>query len=359
MPTAASSLSPSRRAIAALCLLAVLLVGCAGPGSGGGEAKNVEALLDRAFGTSIRSAGLKLDAQVEVEGLEGLEGPLRLEAEGPFVAGRGTLPKLDLDVKAGAQDVGQAIELGLLSTGDRAFVKFGGEFYEQPRSDVERANRELGDSKGARGGSLSDLGLDPRAWVRDARQEGEEEIAGTETEHVSGTLDVRAMLTDLNGLVERSGDAGAAQAKTLSRTQLDRVDDAFENPRFDVYVGKEDSAIRRMSASLEFTVPEDQRARLRGVKRGSVRVSIELSDVNGDQKVTAPAGARPISELASQLRGLGALGGSGGLGSPDAPQGDGSAEPGGGSALKRYDECLDQAAPDDAAALSRCSDLLR
>jgi len=110
-----------------------------------------------------------------------------------------------------------------------------------------------------------------------------------------------------------------------------------------------------MSASLEFVVPEGQRERLRGATRGSLKVSLELSDVNGDQKVTAPERSRPISDLASQLQGLGILGDQEGLGSAD-PEGS---DPGGGSALKRYDECLDQAAPDDTAALSRCSDLLR
>jgi len=355
MPTVASSLLSTRRVIVAVLALASLVAGCGGSGGGGREERDVEALLDRAFRTPVQSAGVRLDAELEVEGLKGLEGPLSLEAEGPYIAGRGALPMLDLDVTAGAQDAGQAIEAGLLSTGDRAFVKFGGEFYEQPQSDVDRANRELGSADGGAAGSVTALGLDPRKWVRDARDEGDEEIAGTPTDHVSGRLDVRAMLTDLNGLAERSAGATGTKA-SLSSAQIDEVAEVFENPRFDAYVGKKDSAIRRISASLEFVVPKDQQERLRGTRRGSLQISLELSDVNGDQKVAAPKRARPIADLASQLRGLGALGGAGGLGPDEAPEGG---ETGEGSALQRYDECLDQAAPDDTAALSRCSDLLR
>ncbi|MBA2792787.1 MAG: hypothetical protein H0U32_02190 [Thermoleophilaceae bacterium] len=355
MRTLASSLSGSRRAITWLLLAVVLLSGCGGSDGGSdNEEKNVEALLDRAFKASISSADLKIDAQLDVDGLAGLKGPVRLEAEGSYVAGEGTLPKLDLDVKGGAPDAGQAIEVGLLSTGDRAFVEFGGEFYEQPQADVDRANRDL---RREQGGSPSALGLDPRKWVIQARDEGEEEIAKVPADHVSARLDVKAVLDDLNGLVQRTGGAGA-KAKPLSGEQLTRAEEIVGDPRFDVYVGKDDSIIRRMSANLEFVVPEAQQARFRGAKRGSLRISVELSDVNGDQRVRAPAEARPISDLASQLGGLGALRGEGGLGSPEEGENDQS-DPGGGSALQRYDECLDQAAPDDTAALSRCSDLLR
>ncbi len=116
-----------------------------------------------------------------------------------------------------------------------------------------------------------------------------------------------------------------------------------------------------MSTNLEFEVPEDQREAFAGVERGSLRISVELSDVNGDQRVQAPSRARPISDLAAQLGGLGALGGAGGLGSPEddepgAPGDDESSVP---DPLQSYDDCLDRAAPDDTAALSRCSNLLR
>ena len=299
MRPAQSSLLSLRRVAAALAVLAALLVaGCGGSdGGGGSDERDVEALLDKAFRSSIASADLKINAQLELDGLKGLDSPVRLDASGPFVAAKGTLPKLDLDVSVGAKDAGQAIETGVLSTGERAFVKFGGQFYEQPRADVDRANARLRE-EGGRGTSLRELGLDPRKWVIDARHEGEERIAGVVTDHLSAKLDVRALLADLNRL------GGGA---SLSADQLDRMAEAVDRPRFDVYAGQEDSLIRRMSTNLEFEVPEDQREAFAGVERGSLRISVELSDVNGDQRVQAPSRARPISDLAAQLGGLGAL----------------------------------------------------
>ncbi len=378
----ASASSPVvRRAAAALALLAVsaLVAACAGDDGGGAveEQRDAQALLDRAFRTPVASADLSIDAQLELEGVEGFDSPIRLEASGPYVSRERTLPLLDLDVAFGVQDAGQAIEAGFLSTGDRAFLEFAGEFYEQPADDVARANRELRRRRAARtGSSLRALGLDPRAWVVDARDEGTEDVGGVRTDHVSARLDVLALLADLNRFVERSGGAlgrDDAQGAPLPEVELEMLAGVFESTRFDVYVGARDGRIRRVSANVELVVPEDQRERFSGVERGSLRMSVELADVNGDQRVEAPAGARPIADLATQLGGIGALGGAGGLtlpgedepesgapGAPDATEEEDEGEPGSSEleALRLYDECLDQAAPDDTAALTRCSSLL-
>ena len=337
-------------------LLAVLLAFAsvaAFAGCGGEESEqDVEGLLDRAFRQSVKSADVKVDARLDVKGLQGLDGPVRLEASGVYIAAEGTLPKVDVDLRFGSQEAGQAVESGFLSTGDRAFLKFGGEFYEQPAEDVARANRELSGRRGDGGkGALADLGLDLRSWVIEGTAQGEDEVSGVATEHVSARLDVRSVFADLNKLAERSGDAiggvapGTPQA--LTDRQLDQLNEVVKDPAFDVYVGKDDHVIRRVSATLEVTVPEADRERFNGIEGGSLRISIELSDVNGDQTVEAPADSRPIEDLSTQLGGFGVLGGQGlGGGTPDPEQ------------ERLYSECLDQAPPQDTAALRRCNMLL-
>jgi hypothetical protein len=339
--------------LALLTLAAMLALGACG-GDDGGSERDAEALLDRAFAKSISSADLKLNAQLEVRGLQGLEGPIRFEASGPFQSGEGGLPKLDIDIRVGAQDAGQTVQTGFLSTGDRAFLKFGGEFYEQPRADIARANRQLqrsGDSD--QKSALAQLGVNPREWVTGVRIEGEDEVAGVQTEHVSAKVDVRRMLTDLNKAVERSGQAVGGVApgtpNPLSDAQLDKLASAVKEPTFDVYVGKDDDVIRRVSANLEVSIPEADRADVEG---GSLRFSVEFADVNGDQTVEAPSKARPIADLAKQLGGISALGG--GRTFPGSGQ-DGS----GSESSQGYEECLNKAPPGDTDALTRCAELLR
>ena len=300
---------------------------------------------------------------------------MRLEAKGPYIGGDKQLPQVDIDLTIGAQDAGQTVSTGFLSTGDRAFVKFGGEFYEQPKADVARANRELAKSRPATiAARCGELGLNPRTWVVDAKGEDDEEVAGVKTEHVSAKLDVRRLFADLNKLVERSaGAVGGAPAGTpnpLSESDLDELAEVVENPTFDVYVGKEDDVIRRVSGNLRSRFPRRTAQKVNGISGGTLRFSVELAKVNGDQAVEVPAKSRPISDLTKQLSGAGALGALGGSGgSPQDPTPPTPARPprppcpsSGGDGVEtfqEYAECLDKTRPDDDAARARCAELLR
>jgi hypothetical protein len=344
----------------------------------GGEGKrhtSAQGLLDRAFRMPVRSADVSIDAQIEVQGVRGLDRPVRLEASGPYVNGTGGLPQLDVDLDVGVQGAGQTVQSGLLSTGDRAFLKFGGQYYEQPEADVRRANDQLGRAGEPGRGALPRLGLHPRRWVVGARREGRDQVAGVRTEHLSGRLDVRAMLTDLSRLAERSANAIGGSLvgprRRLPLAGLHALEGAVEDAKVDVYVGSKDHLIRRLSTSLNATVPKRDRARLGGVRGGSLSLSLELADVNGRQEVEPPAKARPIAALTKQLGGLSGLGvaaiGKAPAGTRDGGARGGSARGGGAppggapnpGSLRRYSACLDRTKPSDTRSLSRCADLLR
>lgn len=367
--------------LAALLLLAATALGaCSSSGGsdgGGGGDADARELLDKAFDEPVPSADVDIDLQLDIEGLADLEDPLRVRASGPYVRSEKSLPKLDLDVAVEAQGAGQAIALGALSTGDRVFLKFGGTFYEQPADQVAATNRRLAREGGKGGGSLSDIGIDASKWVADAEIEGEEEIGGVETDHVVGTLDVEAALSELNSLVKQSagslGEAGDV-ARPLGRRDIERIARSVEDPTFDVYVGKDDGIVRRVSLRIDVDVPEDQRKDVGGMTAASIRFAAQLDDVGGDQQVRAPRSARPLSDLTNQIGSLGSLagglGGLGGLGggsddgagtttTPAPDTGAAGADDGAGlDSFQRYADCLDAADPDDSAAIAQCRALL-
>jgi hypothetical protein len=360
------------RALSSVTVLIVALVlgACAG---GGDSEDDVKASLDQALRGSIASADVNLDAQISIQGLKGFERPVRIQATGPYIAARRTIPKVDLDITAGSPEAGQTIQAGFLSTGDRAFVKFGSGYYEQPRADVARANRQLRRRAGANGrGGFAGLGLEPRDWVVDAVSRGDAKVAGVEVERFGGKLDLAAMFTDLNRFVERSanvvGGSNPDVPRPLTKQDIDRLASIVDNPTFEIYVGKDDGLVRRIAGNLKLSVPTAERSRFGGISGGSLKFSLELSNVDGDQEVVAPRDSRPISDLRKALGGIGALSGAGALGGDDsatgtdtestpAPSGTGT-EPN-ASGIQAYSDCLDKAQPSDIKALDRCRDLLK
>ncbi|HEY1358907.1 MAG TPA: hypothetical protein VGF21_11430 [Thermoleophilaceae bacterium] len=349
--------TPLRR-LAPAVLLVIASIAAAGCG-GGGNDKDAQALLDKAFKQPIDSADLNLDAEVQVKGSPALSRPVRIEASGPFKNNKGKLPSTNLELKVGGG--AQTIQTGFLSTGDRAFIKFQDVYYEQPASKVAQANRTIAGNGNKKGNSLKALGLDPRRWLKDAHDEGSANVAGADTTHVSGKLDVSKVVKDFNSFVKRSGGAIGGTTgqvpKPLSQKELDKISGVVKDPTFDVYVAKKDDTVRRISGHLELDVPKNDRKSIGGIEGGSLSFTIELSKVNGNQQIVAPAKARPLSELTRSL-GTTALGGSGGSSGSTTTPAPSSSGPG-SSAYKRYAQCLDKADPQDTDALQRCAELLQ
>jgi hypothetical protein len=368
-----------RRLLLPLLFVALALASC----GGGDDTEDVEGLVDMAFSQEMDSADLKLDAELQLEGSAVFERPLRIQAAGPFRINAGKIPSADLEVEIGTDGGGQTVTTGFLSTGDRAFVKFQDVYYEQPAAEVRRANRTFARNQ-RRHSSLRALGLDPRSWMLLAENKGEEDVAGVETRHVSGTLDVQTLLSDLNRFVRRSGSAiggatGQRPPEPLSTEDIRKIGEVVKDSTFEVYVGKRDQIIRRASGRIEFDVPQDRREELGGLEGGKIQFSVEFRDVNGDQEIEAPRKARPLSRLTSSLGGLDALielaGGDdaptdqGELGTnepevtppsgdseDEAPPDDSGTDPEEG--FREYAECLDDTRPEDTEALQRCADLL-
>jgi hypothetical protein len=347
-----------RRALFVLLFAALALASC----GGGGGKEDVQDLLDKAFSSSIKSADLKLDASIQVKGSPGLEKPLRITATGPFRTNEKKIPSVDIELKIGNDGGGQTITTGFLSTGDRAFVKFQDVYYEQPASQVAKANRSIAQNQGKRG-SLRGLGLDPRTWLAEAKDQGEEKVAGVKTRHVSGKLDVESVMRNLNEFVRRSGTAfGGATGQTppqpLSPADIQKVAEVVHNPTFNVYVGEDDNIIRRIAGKIEFDVPEASRQSLGGIQSGSIEFQLEFSNVNGDQQIEAPAHARPLSSLTRSLGGGGTLPGLGAGSQPTTPSVPDNSSPE-TQDFQKYADCLDKARPEDTDALQRCADLLQ
>jgi len=348
-------------ALFALAIVALVFAACGGSNSGGsgsGNSGDAATLLRQTFtGThEIRSGKADVELKLNISGQSEIRGPISVHVSGPFEsAGADQLPKFDLALDANAQ--GQGFRAGLTSTSSNLFVNFGGTAYAVPPQLLDRlkASYRRSQQQGSRGGmSLSGLGIDPLAWLKNPTVEGTESVGGVETDHISSDVNVSALLDDIDKLLARvSGQSlptGQQVPSRIPARDRQQIEDAIKSASVDVWSGKADHTLRKATVSLSVDVP-------RGSTAVDVQLTIQLTDLNKPQSIQAPATSRPLNELLGQLQGFlgGALGG-GALGGGSGASGGSS---GGASSqqLQAYSNCI-QRAGSNVTAAQKCADLL-
>jgi hypothetical protein len=351
-------LRPRFAVLALVALLGMAVVtGCGGGSSGdaASSSTDVNQLLKDTFsgGKTINSGQLNLALRIDAQGTSSSNGPISVSLTGPFQGqGKGKLPKLDIEAKV--EGAGQNISAGLVSTGEKGFVKFQGQAYAvtdaifaEFKKGFEQAQAQAGKQKGQ---SLATLGIDPRRWLTNPKNEGDAKVGDTDTIRITGNVDVSKLLDDVNTALQKARSLGvqgtSGLPSQLTPAQKKQVADAIKKLSVEIYTGKDDRILRRMVVDLT--------ADSKG-QTAAVKLDLQLTDVNSDQTISEPSGAKPFDQLLSQLGGLGGLSGG-------SSSGSGSSSGGGsGSAssknLQKYSQCIEQAGS-DAAKARKCADLL-
>ncbi|MEK6278647.1 MAG: hypothetical protein AABM29_11615 [Actinomycetota bacterium] len=359
-------------AIAAITALATGLVACGG--GGGGSDEDPQKVLDATFSgdhAKVDSGNLDISLDVNVEGDQG--GSLSASVSGPFQSeGENKIPSLDLAAKIDASGQGQDFnfEGGLITTPDSAFINYNGTDYEidkslfdQFKTAIESAAQQNQQNQQSGAEILKQLGIDdPQALLTNLSNDGEQDVEGTNTIHISGDLDVDktvdAFKTLLSNASALGGLGGVDTSQLPSDAELDQVKQAIKEAHFDVYTGVDDDILRRFTVALVLEPPA-------GSGTGTINVDFDvtLGGVNEDQTIEAPSNAKPLSDLLQQfgidpsaLGALGSLGGIGGTGGTGGSGGSLPALPGGtpsGGDPQQYLDCVSQA--QDAADLEACA----
>jgi len=359
-PTLAVSIVPRRlRPLAAVLLLALvagLYVACGSDDGGSGGASNPDKILSDTFGGShsVKSGNLAVDLRLTATGLKALEKPVRLKLTGPFQSvGKGQLPKFafELAVDGG----GQTFTAGATSTGDKGYLEFEGTSYLVPdnifasfKQGFQQAQTDSSDSKDSP--TLAALGVHPRAWLKDARTVGEEDVEGTKTRHVAATIDVAKFLDDLDGLLGKAGSlgagAGASVPSGISAETKRTIVEAVTKASFDVWSGAKDGTLRRLAIDIVFDVREAAREKVGGLESGKLTLDVTIADLNKSQDISAPPNPEPFTELTKKLQAAGTTTDSGSSGSSVSP-----------AEVTNYAQCI-QAAGNDVVKLRSCTELL-
>lgn len=351
-----------------LCLLAALALVVAACGGGGGDGASsdtdVDTLLSDTFNgkdKKIESGRLDLSLNIDAKNAEGISGPIKLSISGPFqTEGKQKLPKFKIDFAF--EGAGQSIKAGATSTGSKGFVSFQGtnyaitdQVFQQFKTGYEQAQKQ-GNTKNQ---SLSSLGLDPRQWLTNPKNEGDAKVGDDDTIKITGGVNVSKLLDDVNQALKKTHELGVQGTQSLpsqlTAEQKKQVTDAVKDPKVEIYTGKDDKILRRMVVALGIVAPENSSS-----PNGSAdfKLDFSISDLNKDQEISEPSDAKPFDQLLSQLGGLGlgGLGGAGGSGSGSGSSGSGSSGAN-NTNLEKYSKCVSDAGSDTTKA-RKCADLL-
>jgi hypothetical protein len=303
---------------------------------------------------------------VSVEGDQ--EGSFELNASGPFQGGGGNFPKFDIAGDFSAEGGGQSFSAdgAVVSTGTAAYLEYQDTAYELPQQLFDQfstliatAQEQQEDQGDACQTALEEQGLDTFSLFSDLSNEGDEEIEGAETIHITGGLD----FAKVSEFIQASADIPACSSsigQQLTEAQIDQVEtqlsqasDFLQDFEIGLYVGKDDDLVHGFDATF-------------GVDAEGQQVDFDLEarigDVNQPQTVAAPQNVQPLdallqnlgidpSALNEALGQVGAASGGGGL-----PQAGGSPAAPSAQDTSAYLQCIQEA--QGAEALQQCQALL-
>jgi hypothetical protein len=361
-------------------MVALASLGVAACGSASSGSANPNTLLTQTFtGThKVTSGNLSLALTIDPSGSSVLSGPIALSFGGPFqTRGAGKLPESNFVVSANA--LGQNVALGIISTGTAGYVTFQGASYQMPQATfqkLESSFAQLASTPGASSGSgtLGKLGIQPLHWLKNPTVVGTENVGGAQTTHIHAGVNVDALLTDLNTVLEKASSLGVSGASSLKSgiPAADRTKIASEikQPSVDIWTGTNDKTLRRLTITLTLPVTGKTSSELGGLKSADMSLTMQYSDLNQPQTIKAPTTVRPFSEFQAKLNAFvqelqgvagGALGGSSSSGSSGgSSSGSGSSggtSTGSSSSVTKYSQCI-QAAGGDVGKMQKCASLL-
>lgn len=315
------------RRLAVFALLAVLTMGVAACGGSDDKSSGADAdaptLLKDTFGANhpIRSGRLDANLDVDLKGLAQITQPLSLHLNGPFQSNGGkTLPDfaLGLDLQGGEKP----ITIGAVFAGGGGYLTIegqafdlGADLYKTFKTGYEKAKASAS-SKDDDQASLSALGISPLRWLQDPENAGTEDVAGTQTVHLTSGVNVAKLLEDVNTLLGKAKDvtsAGSAATGTavptaLSAEQRDLITKSIKSAKVDVWTGVKDHTLRKVAVDVQVDVPKELRAKAGNLQTGHVIFQVTIAQLNQAQKIVKPANIRPIAELRSALSDLGLMG---------------------------------------------------
>ena len=234
---------------------------------------------------------IHLDATLKVDGAPSGQGATLL-AQPIHIVLDGTTSGADVDSTLTLTIKDKPVEIGLLSSGGKSFVKIDGKWFDS--GAVSSAGSSLSPSVGKLDPSSLDAGKitaslgDLSKLFKPGATLSDDEVEGIKTDHVSGLLDAQGVTSAVASIAKATGQTITSPTAT-DVTKLDKV---LKDAKVDIWVGKDDHLVHRLAVVGTIT-PEQATS---GVTAVGVKVDVTSTPAS-DVKIAAPGDVRPAAEL--------------------------------------------------------------
>jgi hypothetical protein len=300
-------------------LTAGTVAGCGGSGSSpkttasqtGGSTSAQKLLVETFDGHhTINSGVINFAIEIKPKDSTTINYPIVLQFGGPFSSnGPGHLPESDFQIDLYAQD--QHGSLHVISTGGKGYVSASGQSYMLPASSFKSVESGLGSltssskSSGLGAGALSKLGIQPLDWLSNPRIVGTQEFGGVKATHVSATVNVAAMLRDVDKLLSKSGSLGisgiSSLPKSISPATRARIAQALGKPNFDMWTGASDKIVRLLTVQANIPITGQTSSLLGGMTSAGFSLTFSYTHINQPQTIKAPTSTQPYSVFQAKV----------------------------------------------------------
>jgi len=360
----------------ALALIAAtaLLAACGSSSSG-----DARSLLSQTFSGqhTVNSGQLQFSVSLTPSGSTSLTTPIAFSFGGPFQSrGQGKLPESNFNITLSG--LGRSGSVGILSTGSAGYVTLKGTSYTLPAATFQKLESSFASLSASGGGSagksaLSKLGIHPLNWLTAPTIVGQESVAGAPVTHIRAGINVGTLLADVDTLLRRASTLGVSGAGSLtggiSAATRQRIASSVQGARVDVWTGKSDKTLRRLTLALSVPVTGQISTLLGGLKSAAISLQMQYANLNQPQQISAPTNVRPYTEFQAKLQSFlstlqgatsggltGTTGSSGATGTTGGATGT-TGGAGTASNVQAYSACL-QSAGTDVTKMQSCASLL-
>jgi hypothetical protein len=363
----------------ALVALTATIAAC-----GGGGSDSPQDVVNEATLQGIESGNVDLSLGIDIKGEK--SGHLDVDLSGPFQSeSEKELPELDMTAKVNGSVGGEKIDFdgGLTLLGNKAYVGYEGTEYAVDSTTFDFIKSMVKEQSGQAGSNeatacreaAGDLKIGD--FIENLSEGSSADVGGTSTTKVSGDLNASAALDAASELIEDPAcseqlkAAGPLPSASELKEAESTVKDSVKNAHVDLYVG-DDHIVREISAQATIEPPAGSASK--GVNSVEIDLDLKLTGVNEDQTISAPQGAKPLSNLFLKLginpiELLGAFNGQGaggigglleglkGVGGGSSSGGSGGSGGGAGGGQQSYYECLGEA--NTPVDIQNCTGLLQ